>query len=67
MQIHEKAGQEYSQLKAISYKYQSLPGGNYFIKVRIMTDTYIHVHILDNVVRNVALNKLAEDREEDIN
>ncbi|XP_075054356.1 cystatin-A-like [Mixophyes fleayi] len=44
-EIETKEGKKFSTFKAISFKYQSVRGGKYYVKVHVGHDEYLHVCI----------------------
>ncbi|KAM7132543.1 cystatin-A [Molossus nigricans] len=44
-QLEEKTNETYEEFEAVEYKTQVVAGINYFIKVRVGQDTYIHLKI----------------------
>jgi len=43
--IEEKAGKKFSVFEVISYASQVVNGTNYFVKIKVGADSYIHVRI----------------------
>ena len=45
-QVEARTGTTYSTYEPITYKSQAVAGTNYFIKVRVDYDQYIHIKVL---------------------
>ncbi|XP_016055641.1 PREDICTED: cystatin-A [Miniopterus natalensis] len=44
-QLEEKTNETYEEFEAVEYKTQVVAGINYYIKVRVGPDSYIHIKI----------------------
>uniref|UniRef100_A0A8C9PHU0 Cystatin A n=3 Tax=Marmotini TaxID=337730 RepID=A0A8C9PHU0_SPEDA len=44
-QLEEKTNESYEQFEAVEYKTQVVAGINYYIKVRVGDDTYMHLKV----------------------
>ncbi|KAG3271346.1 cystatin-A [Ictidomys tridecemlineatus] len=48
-QLEEKTNESYEQFEAVEYKTQVVAGINYYIKVRVGDDTYIHLKVFEGL------------------
>ncbi|XP_073928648.1 cystatin-B isoform X2 [Castor canadensis] len=48
-QLEEKENQKFSTFKAVSFKSQVVAGTNYFIKVDIGNDEYVHLRVYQSL------------------
>ncbi|XP_003469356.2 cystatin-A [Cavia porcellus] len=46
-QLEEKTNESYQEFTAIEYKTQVVAGTNYFIKIRVDNDGYVHVRVFE--------------------
>lgn len=54
-QLEEKAIRKYSLLKAVEFNSQLVTGTNYFVKVQVDDDNFLHLRVFENPVWEKAL------------
>ncbi|XP_075053543.1 cystatin-A-like [Mixophyes fleayi] len=68
-QVEEKTGRSFSKFEAVEYKTQTVAGTNYFIKVCVGSEQYIHLRVYQPLpsadqemsLTDVQLDKTKED------
>ncbi|XP_019601313.2 cystatin-B [Rhinolophus sinicus] len=48
-QLEEKANKKYTLFKAVEYKSQLVAGMNYFIKVQVDNDNFVHIRVFESL------------------
>ncbi|XP_003463995.1 cystatin-B [Cavia porcellus] len=48
-QLEEKENQKYSVFKAVSYKNQVVAGTNYFVKVDVGEENFLHLRVFESL------------------
>ncbi|KAF6384573.1 cystatin B [Rhinolophus ferrumequinum] len=48
-QLEEKANKKYSVFKAVEYKSQLVAGTNYFIKVQVEDNNFVHIRVFESL------------------
>ncbi|XP_004606734.1 cystatin-A [Sorex araneus] len=48
-QLEEKTNETYEEFEAVEYKTQVVAGVNYYIKIRVSEDVYIHIKVFKSL------------------
>ncbi|XP_055965412.1 cystatin-A [Sorex fumeus] len=48
-QLEEKTNETYEEFKAVEYKTQVVAGVNYYIKIQVSEDVYIHIKVFKSL------------------
>lgn len=67
-QLEEKANKKYPLFKAVEYKSQLVAGTNYFIKVQVDNDNFVHIRVFESLPHEnkpLALHDYQADKTKD--
>ncbi|TKC42128.1 hypothetical protein EI555_015974 [Monodon monoceros] len=66
--LEEKTNETYEEFKAVEYKTQVVAGINYYIKIRVGNDRYIHIKVFKSLPQqnqSLALTGYQADKSKD--